>query len=63
MNNFSTYSPHKQMLNFINRLPLQIIGNYILNLTIISSMAKGKKGKNKEPVANAVNQVAEPTKV
>lgn len=51
------------MINFINRLPLQIIGNYILNLTIISSMAKGKKGKNKEPVANAANQVAEPTKV
>ena len=47
---------------FINRLPLQIVGNYILNLTIISSMAKGKKGKNKEPATNAVNQVTEPTK-
>lgn len=50
------------MINFINRLPLQIIGNYILNLTIISSMAKPKKG-NKKPVANTENQVAEPTKV
>lgn len=50
------------MSDFINMLPLKIIGNYILNLTIISSMAKGKKGKNKEPATNAANQVAEPTK-